>query len=163
MNNNKEYIKLKTIILNYAVSCSVCQKTEAHDIHILKHYIGDDLTLDDVIPVCSDCQTLIDRAISSRYIDPMRSAVPHVKTQILDLYQNEEFLIHYDWFTSKHYLNEYLLELIKTSSKFVIRAIIKMTKKKIWYDDIHTHKFTGKQIVMIRGILKTEMHRKHKL
>ena len=160
---NEECLKFKSSILNNAFPCSVCQKTEAHDIHILKHYDGDKLTLDDIIPVCSDCQNLIDRAIYSGYIDPKRSVASHIKTQILGLFQDPIFLKHYDWFTSKHFLDEYLLDLIKKSSTFVIRRIAQMMKKKIWYDNIHTYKFTGKQIVTIRRTLKAEMYRKHKI
>jgi hypothetical protein len=53
--------------------------------------------------------------------------------------------------------------MVEKLKGFVIRQISILVKRHVWYDTLGTMKFTGKQILKIRGIIENSKRRRKRL
>lgn len=161
---SEEWKNLRNLVLNVNCNCQCCDLVKATDVHHLVYRNLVDVTINDLLPVCRDCHNLIHQAIKDEYISQDPKLFNQIKRRTLNIKKNKRYEIWHKWIISKHYLTESQLKIIENLQPFVIKRISGLIKKNVWYDNIREVKFTGKQLLNIRRLIKTAIYRKkHKL
>jgi hypothetical protein len=156
----QDWQKLQELILGAKLSCQVCNTREAIALHPLIHKSNFRFLASEVLPVCESCSKVLKQAIAEQYLDTDPNKLQEIKNKSLTILQDRVYSAYHEWYHAKHYLTEDEIKLIKSLQKFVMKRIAFMKKTNVWYDNIHELKFTGREILAIRGIVITAYHRK---
>jgi len=161
---SKEWKDLRNLILGTSCDCQCCNIVKATDVHHLVYRNIVDVTVNDLLPVCRECHNLIHQAIKDEFISQDPKLFNQIKKRTINIRNNKRYEVWHKWIVSKHYLTDKQLNTISYLQPFVIKRISGMLKKNVWYDNIKDIKFTGKQLLNIRKLIKTAVFRKkHKL
>ena len=157
---SEEWKNLRSLVLNMRCNCQCCNSIKATDVHHLVYRNLVDVTVNDLIPVCRECHNLIHQAIKDEFISQNPAYFKQIKKRTLNIRKNNRYNRWHKWIISKHYLSSRYIDLITNLQPFVIKRISGLIKKNVWYDNIKEVKFTGKQIICIRKLVRTAIYRK---
>jgi hypothetical protein len=160
LQQTQEWRTLKETILSVSPSCQVCNTKKATTLHPLIHKSNLRFCAAETLPVCECCSNILNRAIHEQYLDTDPNKLQEIKNKSLTILRDRVYSAYHEWYHAKHYLTEDEIKLIKSLQKFVMKRIAFMKKTNVWYDNIHELKFTGREILAIRGIVITAYHRK---
>lgn len=157
---SKQWIALKDSIINAKCTCQVCDVLDASDVHHLIHTNPNAATLHDVIPVCKDCHNYIHEAIANGWISRDHKFIKRIKKLTFSIRKNNRYERWKAWYTNKTLLSDKQISIILACQPFVIKRINSLVKQNVWYDNLHTVYFSGKQQLQIRNIIQTALYRK---
>jgi hypothetical protein len=154
---SSEWKGLRNTILFSKPDCQCCEKTTACDVHHLVYRNWVDVKISDLMPVCRSCHDYIHLAIKDGFISQKPEQIDRIREATKNILNNERFKDFLIWVKDKHYLSKEELLVIEYDrfTTFAIRRISGLMKKNVRYDNIGEMKFTGRQILEIRKILKT--------
>jgi len=155
-----EWKNLRNLIMSSHPDCQCCGNN-ATDVHHMTYRNIVDITVEDLLPVCRKCHDLIHDAIRDGHISQESQKIKEIKEKTLDINSSQEYKDLRKWLDGKHSLSENEMNLIKSDYRhFIMRRIGGLIKSKIWYEDLPERKFTGRQIIKIREIIKTVLYRR---
>jgi hypothetical protein len=160
LQQTQDWQKLEESILSVSPFCQVCNVQHATTLHPLIYKSNFKFHAAETLPVCESCSNVLDRAIHEQYLDTDLNKLQEIKNKSLTILRDRVYSAYHEWYHAKHYLTEDEIKLIKSLQKFVMKRIASMKKTNVWYDNIHELKFTGQEILAIRGIVITAYHRK---
>lgn len=158
-----EWKSLRGLILSASPDCQCCIE-KANDVHHLVYRNIVDVKVTDLLPVCRSCHTLIHEAIKDGWISQRVQDLEEIKQKTLNIKNDEEYKEYAKWLGKKHFLEKEDKEAIIYLQGFVIQKISALVRRSVWYDKLDDMKFTGRQIVKIREIIKVaKLRREHKI
>ena len=158
---SNEWKTLRDLIMATSPRCQICGN-RASDVHHMVYRNIVDITINDLIPVCRKCHDLIHQAIDDGWISQNPVYFNEIKSKTLNILNDNNYKKYRDWLTSKHYLSGSEIDQVKNLQSFIIKKISGMLKRNIWYDILPETKFTGRQILKIRQMLKMAQHRRNR-
>jgi hypothetical protein len=164
--NSEEWQNLRALVMESKPDCQCCHKTTARDVHHLIYRNIVDIKVNELLPVCRECHKFIHKAIEDGYISQNPDKLEKIREKTIHILMDEDYEKLREWLSSKHHLDKKYIDFIHNdNSDFLIKRIRGATKKMIWYDDLATEKFTGRQIRKIQDIIrarKFQLARKEK-
>lgn len=155
-----EWKTLRDSIIGSGCDCQCCLKVKANDVHHMVYRNIVDVTVKDLIPVCRGCHEYIHQAIDDDYITQDPKDFDEIKRKTFNILNDVEYLKFREWLLARHLLSEDDLIGLRGSQPYVIKKISALVRKNIWYDDLPDRKFTGKQILKIRELIKIAKYRR---
>lgn len=156
-----EWKKLRNLIMSTSPNCQCCGGASSDVHHIIYRNIVD-ITINDLIPVCRNCHEYIHQAIDDDYISQDPKDFKTIKEKTLNILNDKTYKEYRKWLNDKHNLSVEEIKDINNLQSFVIKKIAGIKKAKIWYDNLSNIKFTGRQILQIRNIIKLAKYRRNK-
>ena len=154
-----EWKTLRDCVMSTKPDCQCCGLI-ASDVHHMVYRNIVDIRISDLIPVCRKCHNYIHQAIRDGYISQDPTDLETIKDRTLTILEDDEYKKFHKWLGEKHFLSSDEIENIKSLQAFLIKKISGMLKRSIWYDDLVEVKFTGKQILKIRNMIKLALNRR---
>lgn len=160
---SEEWKTLRKVILNAAPTCQCCDQP-ATDVHHMVYRNIVDIKITDLLPVCRNCHKLIHVAIDDKWISQELKDLAEIREKTLKINFDDEYKAYSEWINSKHVLSDEERKQIEDMQGFIIQKISGLVKRNVWYDKLDTMKFTGRQILKIRGIIQMAIYRRnHKI
>lgn len=156
-----EWENLRSIILFSKPNCQCCNNVLAKDVHHLVYRNWVDVKVSDLMPVCRNCHKYIHQAIKDGFIKQNPEKLEEIRIETQTILENEKFKTFLKWAKTKHFLSKEELQIIDEDrfTNFSIKRISGLMKKTLHYHSLAEMKFTGRQILQIRKILKTAVWR----
>jgi hypothetical protein len=157
---SEEWKNLRNTILAAQPDCQCCDK-KATDVHHLVYRNIVDVKISDLLPVCRMCHDFIHTAIKDKWIPTsLKHKVETIRELTVGIRSDKGYEEYKNWLNTKHYLTKEEIEEIKSLQGFVIQKISALKKRHVWYDQLETIKFTGRQISKIRSYCNFAKSRK---
>lgn len=160
---SEEWKSLRQIIMNAGPDCQCCDQ-KATDVHHLVYRNIVDIKITDLLPVCRKCHDLIHQAIRDGWISQEIKDLENIKQKTLNIKTDEQYKEHAKWLSDKHVLDKEDRDAILYLQGFVIQKISALVRRNVWHDKLEEMKFTGRQILSIKEIIKVAKYRRvHKI
>jgi hypothetical protein len=160
---SEEWKSLRTTIMDAGPNCQCCDQ-KATDVHHLVYRNIVDIKITDLLPVCRNCHDLIHQAIRDGWISQEIKDLEDIKQKTLNIKNDEQYKEHAKWLAEKHILDKEDRDAILYLQGFVIQKISALVRKNVWHDKLEEMKFTGRQILSIKEIIKVaKFRREHKI
>lgn len=158
---SEEWKNLRDCIMSSKPDCQCCGGPST-DVHHMVYRNIVDIKVSDLIPVCRTCHEYIHQAIDDGYISQLVSDLEIIREKTLNILTDETYKEFHIWLREKHFLTEEERLQIQNLQAFVIKKIAGLVRQKLWYDDLKTRKFTGRQILKIRKIIELAKFRRYR-
>ncbi len=161
--HSEEWKSLRKTIMDVGPDCQCCDQ-KASDVHHLVYRNIVDIKITDLLPVCRNCHKLIHQAIRDGWISQEIKDLENIKQKTLNIKNDEQYKEYAKWLSDKHILDKEDRDAILYLQGFVIQKISALVRRNVWHDKLEEMRFTGRQILSIKEIIKiAKFRREHKI